>query len=267
MTAILTAVIAVTVIGLLCAVMLVVAATLFGVKEDGKFIAIRDALPGANCGACGYTGCDGYAKALSSDPNVKTNLCIPGGDSCATQIADILGVAPADVIEQVAVVNCNGDCENAPEVASFQGSGTCKAAKQVFGGPAACNYGCLGFGDCVVACQYDAIHIFDSVAKVDPSRCTGCGLCAKACPNSIISIVNARKTVEVKCSNKEKGAVARKQCKVACIACMKCQKTCPHDAIHVENNLARIDYEKCASCGACVEVCPTGCIKDRNPNK
>lgn len=267
MTAILTAVIAVTVIGLLCAVMLVVAATLFGVKEDEKFTEIREALPGANCGACGYTGCDGYAKALSSDKSVKTNLCIPGGDSVAAEIAGILGVAPADVIEQVAIVHCNGDCENSPEVAHYEGSGTCKAAKQLYGGAGACNYGCLGFGDCTVACQYDAIRVIGGIARVDPKRCTGCGLCAKACPNSIISIVDALKTVAVKCSNKEKGAVARKQCKVSCIGCMKCQKTCPHDAIHVENNLARIDYEKCTSCGACTEVCPTGCIKDRNPNK
>ncbi len=264
---ILIATLAVTAIGLLCAVMLVVAATLFGVKEDEKFIKIRDALPGANCGACGYTGCDGYAKALAENPKVKTNLCIPGGDSCAKEIADILGVAPANVVEQVAFVHCNGNCENAPNVAIFEGSGTCKAAKQVFGGPSSCNYGCLGFGDCTAVCQYDAIHIIDSIARVDPSRCTGCTLCAKACPNNIITLKDAVKTVSVKCSNKEKGAIARKQCNVACIACMKCQKTCPHDAIHVENNLARIDYEKCTSCGECVKVCPTGCIKDSNHEK
>lgn len=261
------AVIAVTAIGLLCAVMLVVAATLFGVKEDGKFTAIREVLPGANCGACGYTGCDNYAKALANDPDVKTNLCTPGGDSCAAKIAEVLGVEAADVKEIVSFVHCNGSCDNAPKVASYEGSGTCKAAKQVFGGPSACNFGCLGLGDCVVACQYDAIHLIDGVAKVDPTRCTGCTLCAKVCPNSIISMVDATKTVAVLCSNKEKGAVARKQCKVPCIGCMKCQKTCPHDAIHVENNLARIDYDKCTSCGECARVCPTGCIKDRNSNE
>ncbi len=264
---ILIAVIVVTAIGLLCAVMLVVASKFFGVNEDGKFNAIRECLPGANCGACGYAGCDGYAKALSLDPKVKTNLCIPGGDSCAADIAAVLGVEPADVIEQVAVVHCNGNCDNAPTAAEFEGTHSCKAAKQVYGGPRACAFGCLGFGDCVVTCQYDAIRVINGVAKVDPKRCTGCGLCAKACPNSIISIQNALRTVHVKCSNKEKGAVARKQCKVACIGCMKCEKTCPHDAIHVENNLARIDYDKCTSCGECAAVCPTGAIIDTNTDK
>lgn len=267
MEIILSAAIAVTVIGLICAVMLVVASTLFGVKEDEKFEEIRNVLPGANCGACGYTGCDGYAKALASDPKVKTNLCIPGGDSCAAEIAGILGVEAADVIEQVAVVHCNGNCDNAPLAADFEGSYTCKSAKLVYGGPRACAYGCLGYGDCTAVCQYDAIRVINGVAVVDPKRCTGCGLCAKACPNSIISVVNALRTVHVKCSNKEKGAVSRKQCKVSCIGCMKCEKTCPHDAVHVENNLARIDYDKCTSCGECAAVCPTGAIFDRNPNK
>ena len=264
---ILIAVLAVTAIGLLAAVMLVVAATLFGVKEDEKYIALRECLPGANCGACGYTGCDGYAKALASDPKVLTNLCIPGGDSCAAEIAAILGVEAADVIEMVAVVHCNGNCDNAPSAAEFEGTSSCKSAKQVYGGPRACAFGCLGYGDCVAVCQYNAIRVINGAAVVDPTLCTGCGLCAKACPNSIISIENALRTVHVVCSNKEKGAVARKQCKVACIGCMKCEKACPHDAIHIENNLARIDYDKCTSCGECAAVCPTGAIFDRNPNK
>lgn len=264
---ILIAVLAVTAIGLLAAVMLVVAATLFGVKEDEKYIALRECLPGANCGACGYTGCDGYAKALASDPKILTNLCIPGGDSCAAEIAAILGVEAADVIEMVAVVHCNGNCDNAPSAAEFEGTSSCKSAKQVYGGPRACAFGCLGYGDCVAVCQYNAIRVINGAAVVDPTLCTGCGLCAKACPNSIISIENALRTVHVVCSNKEKGAVARKQCKVACIGCMKCEKACPHDAIHIENNLARIDYDKCTSCGECAAVCPTGAIFDRNPNK
>lgn len=251
----------VTVIGLLCSVMLVVAAHFFGVKENETVEEIRDILPGANCGACGYTGCDRYAKALAEDSSTKTNLCIPGGDSTAATIADILGVAPADVIEQIAIVHCNGNCENSPNVAEYEGLATCKSAKLVYGGPSSCNYGCLGFGDCVAACQYDAIKIIDGIARVSPTLCTGCTLCAKACPNNIITLVDATKTVQVKCSNREKGALARKQCSVACIGCMKCEKTCPHDAIHVVDNLAIIDYDKCTSCQKCAEVCPTGCIK------
>ncbi len=267
MGAILTAVIAVTAIGILCAVMLVIADTFFGVRENEKIIEIRDVLPGANCGACGYTGCDGYAKALAEDESVPSNLCIPGGDSCAKCISEILGTEPCDVIEKVAVVRCNGSCENAPSAANYEGSKTCKSAKLSFGGPKSCSFGCIGYGDCTAVCQYDAIRLIDGVAKVDPKRCTGCTLCAKACPNSIISIVNADKTVHVKCSNKEKGAVARKECRVACIACMKCAKLCPTEAIVIENNLARIDYEKCIICGKCAEVCPTGAIVDRRPEK
>ena len=266
MEIIISAVIAVTAIGLVCAVMLVIAATLFGVKSDEKFEKIRDALPGANCGACGYSGCDGYARALADDPEVEINLCIPGGDSCAAEIAEVLGVEPADVQEMTAVVHCNGNCDNAPLAANFEGTQSCKSAKQVYGGPRACAYGCLGYGDCTAVCQFDAIRVENGLAVVDPKRCTGCGLCAKACPNSIISIVDARCTVHVQCSNKERGGMSRKQCKVSCVGCMKCQKECPNDAIIVENNLARINYDKCIVCGLCAKVCPTGAITNRNPN-
>ena len=265
MSVIITAVVAVVAIGLVCAIMLVVASTLFAAPQNEKINELRNVLPGANCGACGYTGCDGYAKALASDPSVETNLCIPGGDSCASDIAEILGVEAANVIERVAVVHCNGNCENTPLIAEFEGTMSCKSAKQAYGGPRACAYGCIGLGDCAAACPYDAIRVVNDVAVVDPKRCTGCGLCAKVCPNSIISVVDALCTVHVKCSNKERGGISRKQCKVSCVGCMKCQKTCPHDAIIVENNLARINYDKCISCGLCEEVCPTGAIFNRNP--
>ncbi|MBO7217531.1 MAG: RnfABCDGE type electron transport complex subunit B [Clostridia bacterium] len=267
MTIILYSVITVVVIGLLCAIMLVVASTLFSVKGSEKADAIRAVLPGANCGACGYTGCDGYAKALADDPTVETNLCIPGGDGCAADIAEILGVPAKGVTEQVAVIHCNGSCDNTPHIAEFEGEMSCKSAKQAYGGPRACAYGCLGYGDCAEVCPYHAIRVINGVAVIDPKRCSGCGLCSKVCPNSIISITNALCTVHVQCSNKEKGATSRKQCKVSCIGCMKCQKTCPHDAITVENNLARINYDKCISCGLCEEVCPTGAIFNRNPEK
>ncbi len=267
MIVILTAVIVVTAIGLLCAVMLVIADTFFGVRENEKISELRDILPGANCGACGYAGCDSYAKALAEDPSVPCNLCIPGGASCAEQISKILGVEPCDVIEKVAVVHCGGNCDKASSSVIYEGSKTCKSAKQIYGGPRDCAFGCIGYGDCTAVCQYDAIRVIDGVAVVDPKRCTGCTLCAKACPNSIIEMIDARKTVYINCSNKEKGAKAIKQCRVACIACMKCAKTCPHGAITVEDNLARIDYDKCTSCGECARVCPTGAIKDRNPQK
>ncbi|MBQ8475376.1 MAG: RnfABCDGE type electron transport complex subunit B [Clostridia bacterium] len=257
--AVLYAVVSVTVIGLLCAVMLVVAAKFMSVPENETKKALRECLPGANCGACGYTGCDGYAEALCNGE--KTNLCIPGGDATSKAISDTLGVEFVDTIEQAAVVRCCGDCNVATIKAEYDGIKTCAGAMMIYGGEKLCTYGCLGFGDCANACPNDAICIENGIAHVDPRRCTGCGLCAKTCPNSVIEMRVLVKNTAISCSNKEKGAVARNKCKNACIACKKCEKTCPEGAITVADNLASIDYSKCTNCGACVEACPVGCIK------
>ena len=250
----------VTVIGLLCAVMLAIASKAFEVKTNPKIQQIRDCLPGANCGACGYAGCDGYAKALGENEEDRVNLCTPGAAKAAADIAEILGVTAAEVTKKVALVHCNGSCDNTEKKADYYGGQSCHAAKLIYGGDGKCVYGCLGFGDCVTVCEYDAIHIVNGVAKVDVDSCTACGLCAKKYPNALIEIITADKPVAVKCRNKDKGAVARKNCKVACIGCMKCQKVCPTGAITVADNLSTIDYEKCIACGACAEACPTGSI-------
>ena len=251
-------------IGLLCAVMLAIASKIFEVKTNPKTAKIRESLPGANCGACGYAGCDGYANALAEGSENSVTLCTPGAAKVAADIADILGVAAAEVTRKVALVHCNGSCNNTDKKADYYGGQSCSSAKLIYGGDGSCIYGCLGYGDCVSVCEYDAIHIVDGVAKVDIDACTACGLCAKKCPNMIIEIVPADKPVAVKCSNKDKGAVARKNCKVACIGCMKCQKVCPTGAIEVKDNLSRIDYDKCIACGACAEACPTDAIKFKN---
>lgn len=251
----------VTAIGLICAIMLAVASKVFEVKTNPKTEQIRACLPGANCGACGYAGCDGYAKALAEDVETNTGLCTPGAAKVAADVADILGVAPVEVTRKVALVHCNGTCDNTGKKAEYRGSQSCSAAKLIYGGDGKCVYGCLGFGDCVTVCEYDAIHILDGVARVDIDACTACGRCVKKCPNALIEIIPADKPVAVKCSNNDKGAVARKNCNVACIACMKCEKVCPTDAIKVDKNLSHIDYEKCISCGACAEACPTNAIK------
>lgn len=261
MNPILIATLIVTGLGLLCAIMLAVASKVFEVKGNPKTEQIRSCLPGANCGACGYAGCDGYAQALAEGTEELTNLCTPGAAKVASEVAEILGVAPAEVTRKVALVHCNGTCDNAEKKAVYQGPKSCSAAKLVYGGEGKCVYGCLGLGDCVSVCEYDAIHIVNGVARVDIDSCTACSKCVKKCPNSLIEIVPLAKPVAVKCSNNEKGAVARKNCKVACIACMKCEKVCPTDAIKIENNLSRIDYDKCIACGACAEACPTGTIK------
>ena len=260
--AILYAVISVTAIGLICAIMLVIASKFMSVPENEKIRAVRECLPGANCGACGYTGCDGYAKALGECECSKTNLCIPGGDKVSKDISDILGVEFEDTVEQVATVRCCGDCNTNGKKAEYKGIESCAAAKMIYGGENLCTFGCLGYGDCAAACPQDAICIEDGIAHIDTRKCIGCGLCAKTCPNSLIHMMPDVKRNVITCSNKEKGAVAKQKCKNACIACRKCEKACPSGAITVADNLASIDYDKCTNCGACHEVCPVGCIRE-----
>ena len=247
-------------LGIAATILLFIAAKLMHVPVDERVLNLRAALPGANCGACGFAGCDGYAAALTSEEGVATNLCIPGGDGVSKQISEILGVDFADVTEMVALVKCSGSSRATHNKMDYSGIETCAAAKLFYNGQGACAYSCLGFGDCAAICPDDAISVIDGVARVSAMKCTGCGLCAKQCPKKIIAIVPAQTTAVVKCSNTDKGAATRAVCKSGCIACGKCAKECPSQAITVEDNLAVIDDEKCTGCGICVEVCPTKCI-------
>ena len=225
---------------------------------------MRAELPGANCGGCGYAGCDDYAHALVEDPDgVPCTKCAVGGPACAEKLAAILGKSADGMEKEVAYVMCNGTTNNAQKLYEYADIPTCKAAKQLFGGSKACPNGCLGLGDCEAACEFDAIHVIKGVAVVNRDKCTSCSACVKACPNSLIKIVPDNKAkVLVRCHNTQKGADARKNCTVACIGCGMCQRTCKFDAIHVENNLAVVDHEKCKKCGMCVVKCPTGAIQD-----
>ena len=263
-TPILTAVLPVVIIGVICAAVLVVASKIMAVKEDERFPKVRECLPGANCGACGYAGCDGYAKALCDSPDTPTNLCnlcIPGADAVSKQLSEVLGVEFADVIEQTAFVRCSGDCEHTQDKVQYEGMPTCAAAKLLYGGKGSCTYGCLGMGDCAAVCPHDAICLENGVARVDPRACVGCGLCTKACPNHLIELKPSVSSVAVACSNKDKGALTRKVCQSGCIGCRKCVKVCPQGAITVTDNCASIDYDKCTGCGTCADSCTTGCIK------
>ena len=250
------------VVALICAIVLTVSATFFAVKENEKVVAVRDCLPGANCGACGFSGCDGYAKALGEGQTDNPSLCTPGGADVAAQLAEIMGLAAGEVETKVAYVACNGACKPEQRKYVYDGIKTCKAAKLNYAGDRDCSFACLGYGDCVAVCPHNAIVINPEtgLADIDPRLCIGCGLCEKTCPNHVIHIVSDKTRVVVKCSSHDKGAVTNKLCPVGCIGCMKCQKTCPHGAIKVENNLAVIDYSKCTGCGACAEVCPKKCI-------
>ncbi|MBQ8688866.1 MAG: RnfABCDGE type electron transport complex subunit B [Clostridia bacterium] len=252
-------------IGALCALLLTVASAYFGVQGNEKMSEIRDCLPGANCGACGFSGCDGYAQALADGVTDKTNLCTPGGDGAAKDIAKVLGVEPQDVVEMVAYVACNGNCPDENKKFDYKGPKSCRMANKLYSGDRNCTYACLGYGDCVRVCPANAIKINErNVAEVDSRKCISCGLCARTCPNGIIHLVPDTTRVVVLCSSHDKGAAVRKVCLDGCIACGKCEKTCPTGAITVVDNLATIDYSKCISCGKCRQVCPTHCIHEGN---
>ena len=248
-------------LGILATVILFIAAKFMHVPVDEREVALRAALPGANCGACGFAGCDDYAKALAAG-GVKTNLCVPGGDACAKAVSEILGTEAEDVLEKKAFVRCGGSCENTEKLFRYKGTPTCRACNAFYAGDGICNDMCLGYGDCIAACKFEAISIKDGIAVINRQRCTGCGMCMEACPKNLIILEGEAAQVFVRCHNERKGATTRKSCKVGCIGCHACEKICPTGAITVENNLARVDQEKCIRCGACVEKCPTHAIVD-----
>jgi len=252
-------IILIAIVALIAGVLLSVASILFAVPVDEMQIKVREVLPGANCGACGFSGCDGYAAALASG-SAEIGLCAPGGKDVAEECSEILGKAAGEMVRKAAFVNCNGTCGNAPAKYNYEGVNTCEAANLMFSGDSSCSYGCLGKGDCAAVCPEDAIVIKDGLSMIDQDKCVACGICVKACPKHIISLVPYGHLTHVMCSNKDKGAQAMKVCKVACIGCMKCEKTCQHDAIHVVDFNAEIDYSKCIDCGECAAVCPKDAI-------
>ena len=253
-------IILVVAVGLVCAVMLTIASKVFFVPVDETAAALREVLPGANCGGCGFAGCDDYANTLAADKETPCNKCPVGGPSVAAKLAEILGVEAGSDEKKVAVVMCNGSNQVSKTLLDYQGPTSCKAAAQLFGGLKECAYGCLGQGDCVQACEFGAISVVDGVARVDRNACVACGACAKACPKNLIRIAPESNQVVCFCHSQAAGAEVRKICSAGCIGCKMCEKTCKFEAVTVENNLAYIDPEKCKNCGMCAKVCPTGAI-------
>jgi RnfABCDGE-type electron transport complex B subunit len=269
MNLIVSSIIVLGVIGLASAVILYFVAQKFKVEEDTRIDEVAELLPGANCGGCGYPGCRGFAEACVKADSLENMLCPVGGLPVMCKVSEFLGHAVCQATPKIAVVRCNGSCANRPRTNKFDGAKNCKIATQLYAGETNCSYGCLGFGDCVEACQFDAIKINTEtgIPEVDEEKCTACGACVKACPKKVIELRNKGvkgRRVFVSCVNKDKGGVARKACSAACIGCGKCQKVCPFGAIKVENNLAYIDFELCRSCRKCVNECPTGAIHDVN---
>ena len=273
MNVILIAVIVLGLVGLISAVVLFVASKKFAVYEDPRIGQVGEVLPQANCGGCGYPGCSGFAAACvkASESGSLSDLnCAPGGQKVMEQVAAILGLQASAAAPKVAVVRCQGTCDARPHGVEFDGAHSCRIQNMTGMGETQCLYGCLGEGDCEHACLFGAITVnpVTRIAEVDESKCTGCGACAKTCPRGIIELrpqgPKGRKVV-VLCNNKDKGALATKECKVSCIGCGKCVKTCEKfEAITLGTNLAHIDPDKCKMCLKCVEACPRGAIKAFN---
>ena len=268
MDSILSAVLVLGGIGLVASVILFVCSKKFAVFEAPRIGKVSELLPGANCGGCGFPGCSGMAEALvkgADAGSLEGLMCPVGGSECMGKIADLLGMAVAEGEPKIAVVRCNGTCQNRPKIVEYSGLRTCAAINTCGAGETACGFGCLGCGDCVQACTFGAISINTETGlpEVDEEKCVACGACVKACPRHIIELRNKGlkgRRVFVSCVNKDKGAVAKKACDAACIGCGKCQKACKFEAITVESNVAYIDFNKCKLCKKCVAECPTGAI-------
>ena len=247
-------------IGLVIGLLLGLAGKKFAVEVDEREVAVREALPGNNCGGCGYPGCDGLAAAIVTG-EAAVNACPVGGADAAAVIGKIMGQEVAETERQVAFVRCGGSCSKSKNEYEYYGVEDC--AMMIYvpnGGAKICNEGCLGFGSCVKACTFDALHIQDGIAVVDRENCKACGKCITACPQHLIDLVPYDQKTLVKCKCEQKGKAVITGCDAGCISCMKCVKNCPADAITMVNNVAKIDFEKCTNCGTCQEVCPRHCI-------
>ncbi|MGL4485135.1 MAG: RnfABCDGE type electron transport complex subunit B [Anaerovoracaceae bacterium] len=248
-------------IGIVAGVGLTLASKFMAVEVNETVFYINTVLPGANCGACGFAGCEDYANAIVDDESVPINKCTVGGADVAEEIASIMGKDFDGIEGKNAIVRCSGTFAQTSYIMDFRGLQSCAANKIFYRGRGACPRACLGYGDCLEVCEYAALYMYRGVAKVDKEKCVGCGLCVSKCPNKLIEIVPKKNTVYVACSNNDKGSVVRNLCRVGCIACTKCVQTCKFDAIKIENNVAVIDPVKCKNCGMCIKVCPSESIQ------
>lgn len=246
-------------LGILFGLILGFADKKFAVEVDERVSAVRAVVAGANCGACGYAGCDAYAAAVVRG-EASATACTPGGAKTVKAISEIMGVNAEATEPMVARVRCQGTCERVTPRYDYSGVQSCRAASGISGGPNACEFGCVGFGECRSVCAFGAIEMIDGIAVINDDLCTGCGMCVGVCPRNIIKMMPKDQTVVVMCRNEAIGRIARLQCKTACVGCKRCEKTCPTESIKVVNGVAIIDEATCTRCGACVPVCPMHCI-------
>ena len=248
-------------ISLIAGAGLAIASVLMAVPTDEKYEAIRECLPGANCGACGYSGCDGYAAALAAEETTESGLCAPGGADVTKQIAALLGVEADSSKRKVAVIHCIGRRDNNADTKMvYHGTKSCRTAKQLYGGDNACAYGCIGLGDCRKFCPFEAITMENGAPAVHKYKCKGCGVCVNVCPKGLITLEECGATYTVRCRNQSKCAACVKICKTSCIGCGMCTKACESGAVKIENFCAVIDSAKCTACGKCKDACKRGAI-------
>jgi Na+-translocating ferredoxin:NAD+ oxidoreductase subunit B len=262
-------IISLSLLALMSAVILYFIAQKFKIFEDPRIDEIQALLPSANCGGCGFAGCRNFAEALVTADTFDGLNCPVGGGKVMGSVAEVLGKSAPVVDPLVAVLLCNGTHENRPSTSRYDGASDCRIASNLYMGETDCSYGCLGYGDCVRACAFEAIHVDDTTGLVviNDDKCVSCGACVKACPRKLIELRKKSKKdrkIFVACSNCDKGGVAKRACKVACIGCSKCVKVCEFDAITLENNLAHIDDKKCTFCRKCTLECPTKAIIELN---
>lgn len=242
--------------GLFIGFFLGIAGEKFKVFVDPREEEIAGTLPGNNCGGCGYAGCSGLAAAIVKG-EAEVNACPVGGSPVALKIGEIMGIKADTAVKKVAFVKCGGTCEKAKSDYQYFGEEDCSMVGFVpNGGPKSCNYGCLGYGSCVKACPFDAIHIIDGIAHVDRNTCKACGKCISACPKNLIEMIPYQSQQIVQCSSKDKGKTVMNACLVGCIGCKLCEKNCPSGAVTVTDSIAHIDPQKCTGCGICTEKCP-----------
>ncbi len=248
-------------IGLFFGIGLALAAHKFAVETDPLIEEVLESLAGAQCGGCGYPGCEGYAIAVVNDPDVPPNLCYPGKEKVAERVAELTGKKMAEMEDMIALVRCSRQEGRVSHKHEYIGFASCTAANLGFGGPSACNYACIGLGECAQVCPFDAITMVDSFPVVNPDKCVSCGTCVKTCPKQVIVLQSLKARVYVPCSTKDLGKNVKKVCEVGCISCRICVKKCPAEAVRLENGLIQIDQKKCLAYGpecheVCVEKCP-----------
>ena len=251
------------VLGLAAGVLLALASKIFYVKTDERIEKISSALPGINCGACGFSGCEGYACAIVGD-GAGLDLCKTGGAAALEEISRIMGVEAAGAVPEKAIVRCKGDCNAAKTKYTFAGVNSCAAAEIYYGGFKKCTSGCLGLGDCIKVCPHGAISIKDGIAVVNEAKCVGCGLCVRECPNGLITVRKVTNRVDYTCMSTDSAKQTIAACENGCIGCRQCERACPEHAVKVVNNHAEVDHSLCTSCGKCLEKCKRNVISIRN---